>query len=52
MVPEGAAWVGPFLDQLAVFPNGTHDEEVDCLVGLVNRLLVRATGRKTLRGGA
>jgi predicted phage terminase large subunit-like protein len=41
-LPEFAAWVDGFLDELAVFPAGKHDEAVDCLNGLARRMLLRA----------
>lgn len=28
-LPEGSAWVTDFIDSLATFPNGTHDDDVD-----------------------
>ena len=52
LVPAGENWVGSFLDQLGVFPNGTHDEEVDCIKGLINRTLIKKQGRRTLRGAS
>lgn len=35
LLPEGMAWVDRFLDQCAAFPNAAHDEEVDCLTGMI-----------------
>lgn len=37
---EGA-WNTPFLEELAMFPNATHDEAVDCLCYIIHRLLSR-----------
>ena len=34
-LPMGMAWVDRFLDQCAAFPNAAHDEEVDCLTGMI-----------------
>lgn len=34
---DGAAWVDPFVDEMAVFPNGRHDDRVDAL----SQLLIR-----------
>lgn len=34
-LPEGMAWVGSFLDECAAFPNGAHDDMVDCLTGMI-----------------
>jgi predicted phage terminase large subunit-like protein len=30
-VPQGASWVPDFLDELAAFPNGAHDDQCDVL---------------------
>lgn len=35
LLPNGMAWVDRFLDQCAAFPNAAHDEEVDCLTGMI-----------------
>lgn len=32
-VLSGMPWVGPFLDELAAFPTGAHDDQVDALSG-------------------
>lgn len=34
-LPEGAACVEPFVDELAVFPNGKHDDRVDTMTQLL-----------------
>lgn len=34
-LPEGMAWVGPFLDECAAFPNAAHDDRVDVLTGAI-----------------
>lgn len=34
-LPAGMAWVGSFLDECAAFPNGAHDDQVDCLTGMI-----------------
>lgn len=34
-LPLGMAWTGNFLDVVAAFPNAVHDEEVDCLTGMI-----------------
>lgn len=31
-----AAWIGPFLDELAMFPAGAHDDQVDAFTGAYN----------------
>jgi len=35
LLPRGMAWVDRFLAQCAAFPNAAHDEEVDCLTGMI-----------------
>lgn len=35
---EGAAWVGEFVDELAVFPRGKHDDQVDGLSMALNHM--------------
>lgn len=32
------AWIGPFLDEVALFPAGAHDDQVDVLADAVNEL--------------
>lgn len=34
---DGAPWVDQFLDLVGTFPNAEHDEDVDCLVIMINR---------------
>ena len=31
-------WIGPFLDELELFPNGDHDDQVDALSGAISQL--------------
>jgi predicted phage terminase large subunit-like protein len=35
LLPKGQAWVAGFLDECAAFPNGAHDDRVDCLCGMI-----------------
>ena len=35
-LPEGAAWLGDFIDELAAFPKGAHDDCVDSLTQALN----------------
>lgn len=35
LLPKGMAWVDRFLSQCVAFPNAAHDEEVDCLTGMI-----------------
>lgn len=37
-LPEGAPWVADFIDSLAAFPNGAHDDDVDAFVHGANYL--------------
>lgn len=34
-LPEGMVWVEDFLEECAKFPNGAHDDRVDCLTGML-----------------
>ena len=34
-------WNDAFLESLAAFPNGTHDEAVDCLTAVIDRELIK-----------
>ena len=44
LLPAGAAWVEPFLDQFAKFPNDVHDDMVDsCSQALV--FMIYSSGR-------
>jgi predicted phage terminase large subunit-like protein len=47
LVPEGAGWVPDFLDECAMFPNGAHDDRVDCLTGAIRVTLQRRRGLST-----
>lgn len=38
--PELAPWVGEFIDEAAAFPNGAHDDQVDCAAQALTRLLL------------
>jgi len=37
-LPERAGWTGPLVDELAAFPTGQHDDQVDALVLAMQRL--------------
>ena len=39
--PELAPWVGDLIEEAAMFPNGTHDDQVDALTQALTRLMVR-----------
>ena len=44
-VPKGQVWVLSFLSECASFPNAAHDDQVDCLTGmLINELLPKMPG--------
>ena len=38
-IPSNAQWLGPFLDELGVFPNGAHDDQVDAFVGVLRQAM-------------
>jgi predicted phage terminase large subunit-like protein len=38
-LPQGAAWLSAFLDEISSFPHGAHDDQVDALVGALTQLL-------------
>lgn len=42
-LPEGADWLDEFIDEFASFPNGAHDDEVDCCSQALNRLVYTYT---------
>lgn len=50
-IPETGDWVPLFTNECAVFPNGVHDDRVDCLVGAVNKFLVNTRGPQRMRTG-
>jgi hypothetical protein len=37
-IPEGASWVADFIDEMAAFPNGAHDDCVDSTTQALNYL--------------
>lgn len=37
LLPMGESWTEEFLLECAQFPNGTHDDRVDCLTGAIRR---------------
>ena len=39
LLPEGESWVDDFLLECCQFPNGTHDDRVDCLTGAIRLAL-------------
>ena len=43
-LPRFAPWVGAFVHECATFPNGTHDDQVDCLTQALIRLLLEGGG--------
>lgn len=36
-------WTGPFLQELGVFPNGLHDDQVDAATAAFNRISIKKT---------
>lgn len=49
-VPKGRVWVIDFLNECAAFPNGAHDDRVDCLSGILLNELQKQPMRKTRMG--
>jgi predicted phage terminase large subunit-like protein len=41
---QGAAWVKPFIDEVCIFPNGDHDDQVDTLTMAVRRAIQPTKG--------
>lgn len=39
--PELCPWVGDFVEEFAIFPNGLHDDQVDMSSQAINRLLLQ-----------
>lgn len=37
-VPEGAPWLAAYLEEMAAFPNGTHDDQVDTTSQALSKL--------------
>ena len=37
-LPESAPWLNDFVDELAAFPKGTHDDSVDSVTQALNYL--------------
>lgn len=38
-LPKYASFTGDFVDECSAFPNGVHDDQVDCMTQALNRLL-------------
>ena len=38
-IPVKADWLGPFIDEMAMFPNGAHDDQVDAFVGCLRQAI-------------
>ena len=43
-MPESAPWLADFVDELAGFPNGAHDDQVDSLTQALNYLRHSSSG--------
>ena len=44
MLPRTAPWLQAFREELAAFPKGVHDDQVDAFVGCLTQLMQRAGG--------
>ena len=42
-LPSDKPWVQEFVEEFAAFPNGAHDDEVDCCTQALNRLIYTYT---------
>jgi predicted phage terminase large subunit-like protein len=51
-LPETAAWLRDFVDELSVFPKGTHDDIVDSVTQALNYLREKPTPGFCILGGA
>ena len=38
-IPTQAQWLGDFVDEMAMFPNGAHDDQVDAFVGCLRQAI-------------
>lgn len=50
-LPEGAPWLGEFIEECAAFPKGKHDDQVDALSQLLNYAQTRLARTPMLDGG-
>ena len=39
VIPSKASWLLPFLDEMSLFPNGAHDDQVDAFVGCLRQAI-------------
>lgn len=46
LLKDGATWIEPFLSECISFPNGKHDDQVDCLSAIVRIELFRQMNLK------
>ena len=42
--PDRDAWIEPFLDEVCMFPGGTHDDQVDAMADALNELALAPVG--------
>lgn len=47
--PKLYSWVNEFIEELAVFPNGTHDDQVDAMTQALSKMAINATLAKYRR---
>ena len=43
-------WNEQFINECLVFPNGKHDEAIDCLTMAVNQGLIRGSNKRKVHG--
>ena len=45
-VPARGDWLNPFLDEMSMFPNGSHDDQVDAFVGCLRQAVRHDVARQ------
>lgn len=48
-LPKGKPFVGDFIDECSAFPNGAHDDQVDCMSQALTRLIYHAAELKRVK---
>ena len=48
-LPKGKPFVGDFIDECSAFPNGAHDDQVDCMSQALARLIYHAAELKRVK---
>jgi predicted phage terminase large subunit-like protein len=45
-IPNEGEWLNPFLDEMGLFPNGAHDDQVDAFVGCLRQAVSYGLSRQ------